>query len=116
MKRILTILTGLIIVVVLVIIYVAWSIEQGRQADIAACKAITPEQARTAVIEDVIRPGNKVFSKNSLTDNDVSIDSAGIQIGQSTILVPFHISAEPKVQYFGMPRCSRLTDVEYSHD
>ncbi|WP_262121894.1 hypothetical protein [Serratia ficaria] len=116
MKKFSAIVMRLVVVAVLVGIYVTWSVEQGRQADILACKAVTPEQAGAAIIEDVTRSGNKVFFKYSLKHTDVLVDSAGIQISQSTILVPFRIAIGPHVQYFGMPRCSKLTDVEYSHD
>ena len=90
--------------------------EAGKRADLKACKTLQPAQVADAVISNVIWPENRVFAKFNLTANDVQVDMSGIQIGPLAVLVPFHISKDPNRQYFGMPRCSVLTDVEYAND
>lgn len=84
-------------------------------ADTEACKTLQPAMAADAVIADVLRPDSSIFGKYHLARKDVSVDMSGVQIGPTSALVPFTVSAVPGVPYFGMPRCSDLTDVEYGN-
>jgi len=88
----------------------------GYEADKAACPLVTPSRAAEAVIHDIIGPGNHIFSEHQLARKDITVDMGGVQIGPTTILVPFRLSTEPDRHYFGMPRCAVLSSVEYAHD
>jgi len=89
--------------------------QMGLKADEKACPGVRTEEAISAVIQDVIRPGNQVFSKYNLTVGDVSVESGSVQIGPTSTLIPFHIAKEPGKQFFGMSRCAVLSNVEYAN-
>ncbi|MDU4125760.1 hypothetical protein [Pantoea sp.] len=107
---------GVVALIIIVISAFYVHVRMAQMTDEKACPTVLPFQASQAVINDVIRPSNQLFAKHHLTANDVSVDIKGIQIGPSSVLVPFHISKEPQKQYFGMPRCAVLSNVEYASD
>ncbi|MFD3223243.1 hypothetical protein [Rahnella aceris] len=107
---------GVIAVMVIAIGALYVDFEMGKRADIEACLTLQPSQAANAVIKDVVRADNQIFAKYHLSVSDLHVDMAAVQIGPMSALVPFHISTHPAKQYFGMPRCSALSNVEYSND
>ncbi|WP_338563662.1 hypothetical protein [Erwinia sp. E_sp_B04_7] len=120
MRRILKIASGLIfgliVVMSLCVLALYIDIRLGYKADVKACPNVKPSEAIAAVIRDVIRPTNQVFAKYHLSANDVSVNLNEVQIGPSAILVPFRISKAPQREFFGMPRCSVLSNIEYASD
>lgn len=116
MKRVLKMCLGLIMLLTVSFVVLFIDIEAGKRADLKACKTLQPAQVADAVIQDVIWPENKAFAKFQLTANNVQVNMRDIQLGSLTVLVPFHITKDPNRQYFGMLRCSVLTNVEYASD
>lgn len=114
MGKVVTVLTGVAAIVVLAGAYAYWSIGQGHKEDIQACKVVDVNDAVSAVVKDVTRPSNKIFSNLGITAKDINVDVNRVKVDYSTVLVPFKLEQEPRKQYFAMPRCSRLSDIEYS--
>jgi hypothetical protein len=87
--------------------------ELGYQADLKACPKVTPQQVVDAVVQDVTRRDSHTFGRFNLSADDVHIDLDDVQIGPTIAGVPFRITASPGREYFAMPRCSDLSDIEY---
>ena len=88
--------------------------ELGYQADMKACPGVTPQQVVAAVVQDVTRRDSRTFGRFNLSADDVHIVQDDVQIGPTIAGVPFRITASPDREYFAMPRCSDLSDIEYS--
>lgn len=83
------------------------------QADLKACPSVTPQQVVAAVVKDITRKESRRFGQYSLSSVDVKIDRDDVQIGPTIAGVPFSITTNPGHEYFAMPRCSDLSDIEY---
>lgn len=116
MNKIAKVGLGVVALVAAGVVAIYVDAQMGLKADEEACPTVKSEDAINAVIQDVLRPGNQIFSKYNLAVSDVSVESTGVQIGSSSTLVPFHIAKEPRKQFFGMSRCSVLSNVEYAND
>ncbi|MGB9097100.1 hypothetical protein [Erwinia sp.] len=88
----------------------------GLKADTEACPKVQVSDAVEAVIQNVINPSNRIFADHHLSANDVMVNPYDVQVGTSAILVPFRLSKGPDRQFFGMPRCSDLSSIEYASD
>ncbi|WP_277977976.1 phosphonate ABC transporter substrate-binding protein [Pantoea endophytica] len=88
-------------------------VELGYQADLKACPKVTPQQVVAAVVQDVTRRDSHTFGRFNLSADDVYIVQDEVQIGPTIAGVPFRIKANPDREYFAMPRCSDLSDIEY---
>ncbi|NNS10006.1 hypothetical protein [Erwinia sp. JH02] len=116
MKKLRTVIIGVVIIAGCVFAYNYWSIGEGRKQDILACGNLSPTKAAEAVINDVINPGNKIFSRFDLVRSDVNILTPEIQIEETMAYVPFTLPKNKNQKYIAMPRCSVLSDVEYSKE
>lgn len=116
MNKIAKVGLGVVALVAAGVVAIYVDAKMGLKADQEACPTVKTEDAINAVVHDVLRPENRMFSKYNLATGDVSVESAGVQIGPSSTLVPFHITKEPGTQFFGMSRCSVLSNVEYGSD
>lgn len=74
---------------------------------------MTPQQVVAAVVKDVTRKESRRFGQYSLCSVDVKINRDDVQIGPTIAGVPFSITINPGHEYFAMPRCSDLSDIEY---
>ncbi|MGK3125910.1 phosphonate ABC transporter substrate-binding protein [Candidatus Pantoea formicae] len=86
------------------------------RADLKACPHVTTQQVVAAVVNDVTRKDSHIFGKFHLRPDDVYIDRDSVQIGPSLAHVPFRIASDPDREYFAMPGCSNLDDIEYAND
>ena len=116
MNKIAKVVLGVIALAAAGVVAIYADAKMGLKADQEACPSVQSEDAVNAVIRDVTRPGNKVFSKYSLAPSDVLVDGGGVQIGPTSTLVPFRITKEPEKQFFGMSRCAVLSNVEYGNE
>lgn len=114
MRKITWIVLGVILLLIIVFNFYR-DYRKGLQDDTQACTTLKPEQAAEAVIRDILRPNNHQFAQYHLAEKDIKIDWRDIQIGPQSALVPFYLSPHPDLRYFGMPRCSVLSDVEYGN-
>lgn len=116
LKKSLMVCSGIVLLLVIGVVALYINVQLGLRADLKACKVLTRQEAVNAVIADVTRADRKFNGKYQVLPTEIYVDLVRVQIGQGTVLVPFHIAAEPDRQYFGMPHCSDLEVVEYAND
>lgn len=88
----------------------------GYQADVKACKTLTPAEVSGAVVADVTHPDKRIFHQFPLAPSHIVIEKEAIQIGPSSVLAPFRIASDPARHYFAMLHCSDLENIDYASD
>lgn len=114
MNKILIMLGGIAVLLGVLFSYSYWSVKEGRKQDQLACRILTQQQVVDAVINDVVDPENKVFSKYNLVRGDIIVNVADVHIEESMAYVPFTLRKNLTLKYVAMPRCSVLSNIEYS--
>lgn len=116
LKKFLIVCSGIVLLLVIGVVSLYVDVKLGLRAELKACKVLTRREAVNAVIVDVTRVDRKFNGKYQVLPSEINVDLGSVQIGQGTVLVPFHIAMDPDRQYFGMPHCSDLEVVEYAND
>ncbi|WP_416414327.1 hypothetical protein [Pantoea sp. App145] len=116
MKKLLMVCSGIALLLIIGGVSLYVDVQLRLQSDLKACKVLTRRQAADAVIADVTRTDRQFYGKYQILSSEIYVDPNSVQIGSGTVLVPFHIAADPDRQYFGMPHCSELKNVEYAND